>query len=532
MTTNGSANNAAAINGHPPGGTAAMELNLNIRDNEDNDLYRELSNHTEGQDRNSFAISAMKIGVIALRQAQGWIDADHVRREGDRFIEIMGHTLDQHQHGVIEAIGNSLKSYFDPDSGQFSKRVKSLVDHDGELEQAIRRQVEGSDSILAQTLAGQIGPNSPLMGILNPESANGLLARLNKSIEDTLSEQRKLILSEFSLDNGESAISRLVAKLKENHGDVSKALEERIGTVVSEFSLDKKDSALSRLMHGVENAQKKISNEFDLNQDSSALAQMQKRLLEVIEKQSQTNLDFQTEVKTTLAAMTARRQETKRGTQHGLEFEDAVFDYIERWSQKAGDIAIRTGRTHGANKAFVGDAVIEIGQEHVAAGARVVVEAKQNQSSTISTAFAELKKARDNREADVGLFVFSAESAPKTLEQFNRDGNDIVIVWDAEDSASDVVFYAGLSAAKALCHRAKTHTDEVGADFTAIEKAISEVEEQIKELSQITKSANTIKTNSEQILTSANRVREALEVQVKTLNEKVSGLREAVGSTD
>ena len=78
-------------------------------------------------------------------------------------------------------------------------------------------------------------------------------------------------------------------------------------------------------MQGVEKAQRQISSEFDLNEDGSALARMQKKLLEEIEKQNKANTDFQTEVKTALAEMKARKQESERGTRHGLVFEDAVI---------------------------------------------------------------------------------------------------------------------------------------------------------------------------------------------------------------
>ena len=81
------------------------------------------------------------------------------------------------------------------------------------------------------------GNESPLMRVLDPDSTGGLITKLTQSTEATLSEQREKILTEFSLDNGESALNRLVSELQNNHGDVGKALEERINAVVGEFSL-------------------------------------------------------------------------------------------------------------------------------------------------------------------------------------------------------------------------------------------------------------------------------------------------------
>ena len=148
-----------------------------------------------------------------------------------------------------------IREYFDPKGGLFTQRVRGLVgqgEDAGELERIIRRQVEGDGSLLAKTLAAHVGDKSPLMQILDPQSSSGLIALLAQATETTLTEQREQILNELSLDNQGGALTRLVAELQRNHGNVGRALEERIGSVVSEFSLDREDSALSRLIGRVE----------------------------------------------------------------------------------------------------------------------------------------------------------------------------------------------------------------------------------------------------------------------------------------
>ena len=129
--------------------------------------------------------------------------------------------------------------------------VKRLTEKDGDLERVIRAQVEGSDFGLAQTLTTHVGKDSPLMRTLDPEATTGLIQQLTQSTEATLVQQKETILKEFSLDNGEGALSRLVTELKTKHGEVGDALDKRISEVTGEFSLDNEDSALSRLMQGV-----------------------------------------------------------------------------------------------------------------------------------------------------------------------------------------------------------------------------------------------------------------------------------------
>ena len=128
------------------------------------------------------------------------------------------------------------------------------------------------------------------------------------------------------------------------------------------------------------------------------------------------------------------------------------------------------------------------------------------------------------------MFVFSARTAKSTIEPFSRNGNDIVVVWDKEDPVSNVIFNAGLSVAKALSVRAKTHSDAVGVDFVAIEGAIRGIESLIKDLNQITAWATTIRNNGDNILKRVEKMRADLTDQTAILNEKVDGLKEAVGS--
>lgn len=511
MATNGSTAKSAILDG-----AGTIELNLHISDAETRDA---LSEYEDEQERHEFAVSALRIGVIALRQAQGRIDADKVRQEGERFISQLGHDLSTHQKEVTGQINSALKEYFHPDSGRFNERIKRLVENDGELERVIHAQVGSNGSELNRTL-------SPLMKKLDPQASDGLISALIRTTEDVLDSQRKRILAEFSLDNGDGALSRLVAELNAKHGEVGKSLEERIEAVIGEFSLDKDDSALSRLMNRVEQAQRQISSEFSLDEDGSALARMRKDLLTVFEEQRQTNESFQSEVRSMLTAMTARKKESERGTRHGLDFEDAVFDFINERSQKAGDIATRTGNTTGSirnNKK--GDVVIKLSPDHVAADSKIVIEAKQDASYTLERALSEMVEARKNRDAGIGLFVFSARSAPPGLEPFSRYGENIVVVWDAEDPASDVVFDAGLSVAKALSVQARSRRDEMGADLEEIGKAILEIERQVGGLDEITKAADAIESQTGKITNRARIMRNGLNRQIGILNEKVGGLR-------
>jgi hypothetical protein len=162
-----------------------------------------------------------------------------------------------------------------------------------------------------------------------------------------------------------------VAELNDQHAQASGSLAERVEQVVAEFSLDRENSALSRLVRRVEQAQKQISSEFSLDEQNSALARMRRELLAVIDSLQRANTQFQEQVLQKLTEATARKEESRRSTRHGHDFEDAVFAEIER-ACRAGDIATHTGQTTGLIKnCKKGDVAVELGCEHTAAGAQV-----------------------------------------------------------------------------------------------------------------------------------------------------------------
>jgi hypothetical protein len=363
--------------------------------------------------------------------------------------------------------------------------------------------------------------------MLDPHQSDGLLATLRALVEAQLTKQRDQLVNEFSLDNKEGALARLVQELSTNHGDVGKALQTKIDAVIKEFSLNEEGSALSRLVQNVSQAQRTITNEFSLDSETSCLSRLKRELVELLAAGERKNQQFQEEVKVSLAKIVTTRQEAERTTRHGMEFQDAVCEFIMRESQHAGDIAIPTANTTGLIKnCKVGDCVVELGPDSAAPGARIAVEAKEEAGYTLARARDEIETARKNRRADWGLFVFSKKTAPAGLEAFQRYGNDFVVVWNADDTLTDVFLKAGIIAARALCFRNEKHSVAQQCDFEAIEKAILEIEKRAGNLDEVRKSAETIQSASNKILERVRIDRESLEKQVEVLREKVKDLRQ------
>jgi hypothetical protein len=507
---------------------ASLRLDLIITEQ---DLISELSSYPEGRERNEFAKNALRIGILALKQAQGRLDADVIRNEGDRLISGLESKLTAYQQSTTVNLANALKEYFDPEGGKFNERVKRLVEKDGEIERLLRSQVGPVDSELVKTLSSHLGENSQLMKILSPDESKGILNALGQTVETVLSTQRERILSEFSLDNKNGALSRLVSELTQNQGKISDGLQERIKVVVGEFSLDNESSALSRLVRRVESAQNQITSQFSLDAETSALARMRKELLDVLESHRETNNKFQQEIVSTLEAIKARKSEAGRSTTHGHDFEEAVFQYINSECQKTGDIAEDTGNTVGLIKnCKVGDCVITLGPDHAGAGAAIAIEVKESASYDIKKSLEEIETARKNRGAEVGLFIHSGKTAPEGLSPLCRYGNDVVVVWNAEDEATDVFLRAGLMVAKALCTRAMKQKEAQKIDFETTDRAIREIEKQAGTIAEVTTWVGTIKNNSDKILDRVRIIQDSVQRQIKILDEQTNILKSSMGA--
>jgi len=254
--------------------------------------------------------------------------------------------------------------------------------------------------------------------------------------------------------------------------------------------------------------------------------------LKVFEDQKKANEDFRKEVGEQLAALAARREEADRSTRHGVDFEMTAFDFVQAESQKAGDIATHTGNTTGVIKnCKIGDFVIKLGPDEQAAGTNIVVEAKEKEGYTLEAALAEIETARKNRHAAVGLFIFSKKLAPSGIDPMRRYGDDIVVVWDTEDPATDIYLSAGLSVARALCTKAQAHREATEVDLKPIEAAIRDIEKQINGLDEINTFTETIESTSAKILNRVKIMKKNLLAQVTTLDDHINALRSVMTSS-
>jgi hypothetical protein len=349
------------------------------------------------------------------------------------------------------------------------------------------REVVGEVRELLSTRAVELSEriSGTLSKYLDP--ATGLLPQRMQSLVAKDGELARVLQAHLGADG--SVLAKTVTAL----------LGEQKNEVLKQFSLDHKDSALSRLVAEIE---------------------------EQLEALARRNAEFHGEVRTTLAALQAQREEAARSTRHGVIFEEQLGQLIRAEAQRLTDEHEATGATTGAIRhCKTGDHVVELGPDSQAPGARIVWEAKEDRSYDLRQARREIEEARKNRQAQLGVFVFSRKTAPEGLIPFARYGDDLIVVWDAEEPASDVVVRAAYSCARALAVKTRIESKQAAAAVNEIDRAVRAVEKQVQYLDQIHTMAETVRSSGQKILERSERMRDDLAREVARLDEAIGALR-------
>ncbi len=203
------------------------------------------------------------------------------------------------------------------------------------------------------------------------------------------------------------------------------------------------------------------------------------------------------------AASTARAGERAKSTAKGGDFESLLESMLGDIARGANDLLERTGTDAGdAGRSKKGDFVVTL-DPAVARGAelRIVVEAKDRKVSGRDMRD-ELREARTNRDAAVGLVVFTPQHAPAGIAPFDVRAGDVYCVIDPADPD-----YPTLEAAVRLARLlalASLRERETEVDAEALAEALTGIREQLE-------AVRTMKTNLTQIGTTANAVAGALD---------------------
>jgi hypothetical protein len=205
------------------------------------------------------------------------------------------------------------------------------------------------------------------------------------------------------------------------------------------------------------------------------------------------------------AAASARATERAKSAAKGADFEDLLEDILGELARGAGDLLDRTADEAGDTlRSKKGDFVLTLNPA-LARGSelRVVVEAKDRKVSGREMR-EELRDAKTNRSAAVGLVVFTPAHAPTGIAPFDVRAGDVYCVLDP--AAPD---RGALEAALRLARLLALNTvreSEAELDQDAIAEALAGIREQLdfikglkSQLTSISGAAGTVSTGLDRL---------------------------------
>jgi hypothetical protein len=206
------------------------------------------------------------------------------------------------------------------------------------------------------------------------------------------------------------------------------------------------------------------------------------------------------------AAAAARGAERAKSAAKGADFEDLLEGMLGDLARGAGDMLDRTGLEAGAvMKSKKGDFVLTV-DARVARGCdlRVVIEAKDRPMS-MRAIREELREARENRGAAVGLVVFTPSHAPTGVAPFTLVGDDVYCVIDPT-APEPATLEAAVRLARLLALASLTERD-VDVDPAAIGAALTAIREQLEQVRTLKASLTSISTATKAVWTGLDTMR-------------------------
>ncbi len=330
---------------------------------------------------------------------------------------------------------------------------------------------------------------------------DGLLARTAQANERAATTLDQVLRQNFADGDG-----RLPRTLESFLGD-----RGRLQAFVTDlFDESKRDSAIGRM-------KVLLGSYFD--GDASRLAQ----LLDPTRMNSPLH-QFRTEVTEGFArlnerlvaieaAATARASERAKSTAKGADFEDVLEAMLGDVARGPGDMVERTGTATGdVMRSKKGDFVLTINPAHSAGtDLRVVIEAK-DRAKSVREIREEIREAKINRGAAVGLVVFTPSHAPSGIAPFDLRAGDVYCVIDPE-APDHATFEAAVRLARllALVSTRERHTE---VDAPTIAAALTGVREQLELLKGLKATLTSIGNHTRDVSTGLDKLRDGVMARI------------------
>ena len=228
------------------------------------------------------------------------------------------------------------------------------------------------------------------------------------------------------------------------------------------------------------------------------------------------------------AAATARGAERAHSAAKGGDFEDVLESMLADATRGSGDLFERTsGETGELLRSKKGDFVVTVDPARTGgADLRIVVEAK-DRGMSVRSIREEIREAKENRAACVGLVVFSPAHAPAGIAPFDIRAGDVYCVIDPANPDS-ATLEAALRLARLLAV-ASLREIEAEIDTEAVRAALTAVRAELEALRGIKATLTSISTSATGLQVALDRLRDGVIARVVEAEDQIRAARTAAG---
>lgn len=320
-------------------------------------------------------------------------------------------------------------------------------------------------SDISKEVDSKIGPNSDLYKKIDPNNKESVVAAVGEVAGKIQKDFEKAVATQFSKDNPGSLISKFIDITKESNREIEKGFN-----------------------------------------------------------------DFKMEIAEKLKLEEGKQSEYHKGTRKGTDYEVSLFEkYIAPKAHSLGDdIELVKGTPGAIENCKVGDVTITLGETSGAPGEKIAMEIKNRKGITLKKAKEETKTMKENRNAEIGIFVWSNSFAPPEIGNFKKIGNDFYVTAPDDLESDDPAFFVQstieLSKSILVSESRTLQNNNVDTQFIAsrIESAFSS----LTKMDELVKKTTTIKNNGKMVIDIANDMKNEIQNNLYEISSMLNGSNE------
>jgi hypothetical protein len=335
-------------------------------------------------------------------------------------------------------------------------------------------------------------------------------AEQNRSANEKAAEALELVLRS-NFGDGDGRLPRTLETFLGDRGKLRSMVEEL-------FDPTRRDSAIGRISRMLETYfdgdASRLATLLDPTRLGSPLHQFRLEVAEGFRA-------LQEKLVAIEASQSARAGERSRSAAKGGDFEDLLEDLLGDIARGANDLLERTGTEAGdAGRSKKGDFVLTLDSDLTrGAELRIVVEAKDRRVSGREMR-EELRDAKTNRDAAVGLVVFTPQHAPAGIAPFDVRAGDVYVVLDPGDP-DPAALHAAVRLARLLA-LASLRESEAELDVAAVQEALTGIREALEVVRTLKVQLTSIGSTSVSVSAGLEKLREAILAQLARAERELS----------